>query len=82
MCYSVYLYHLFIVHNILPATVRLFPPVHALWWDAGVQFVLLLVPVFGISAVIFVFTERPFMLLSHEVARRSRPAATVQSVGA
>jgi len=53
--------------------VRIFPPGHALWWDAGVQFALMLAPVFGVCAVLFLVTEKPFMILSREVARRFRP---------
>jgi peptidoglycan/LPS O-acetylase OafA/YrhL len=70
MSYTIYLYHFFIIDQLLPLTVRLFPPVHSLWWDASVQFGLMLAPVFGISALIFLIAERPFMILSRDVSRR------------
>jgi peptidoglycan/LPS O-acetylase OafA/YrhL len=82
MSYTTYLYHFFIIDRLFPVTVRLFPPLHALWWDAGVQFALMLVPVFGVSAALFVVTERPFMILSREVARRFRPVAEAPGVTA
>jgi len=72
MSYTVFLYHFFIVRKLLPLTVRLLPPVHALWFGATMQFLVLLVPVFGISAALFLMTERPFMTLSKEISRRSR----------
>jgi peptidoglycan/LPS O-acetylase OafA/YrhL len=75
--YTTYLYHFFIITLLFPLTVRMFPPVHALWWDAGVQFVLMLAPVFGVSAALFMLTERPFMVLSRRVARRFRQPETV-----
>ena len=71
--YTTYLYHFFIITLLFPLTVRIFPPGHALWWDAGVQFALMLAPVFGVCAVLFLVTEKPFMILSREVARRFRP---------
>ena len=70
--YTTYLYHFFIINLLFPLTVRIFPPSHALWWDAGVQFALMLAPVFGVCTVLFLVTEKPFMILSREVARRFR----------
>lgn len=72
MSYTVYLYHFFIVHRLIPYTVRLFPPVHALWWDSAVQYVVVLVPVLAISAVLFLVAEKPFMILSQKLTRRRR----------
>ncbi len=75
MSYTVYLYHSFMVRQLLPFTIRLFPPVHPLWVDFIAQFLLLLLPIFALCAVLFVLTERPFMILSKEVSRRSKSVA-------
>jgi peptidoglycan/LPS O-acetylase OafA/YrhL len=80
MCYTVYLYHLFLMHWIMPAAIRLIPGGHALWWDSAVQFALMLPPVFAVSAVFYLFAERPFIVLGHEVARAFRPAKAALAV--
>lgn len=82
MCYTIYLYHIFMVHQLLPITIGLFPPAHALWWDAGVQLLLMLPPILLVSVVLFLTTERPFMVLSREVTRRFRPKPVPNEVGA
>jgi peptidoglycan/LPS O-acetylase OafA/YrhL len=74
MCYTIYLYHFLIVHQLIPFTVRLFPPVHPLPLDTAVQFALLLPPIVAVCGALYLFTERPFIVLSHEVARRFRKA--------
>jgi peptidoglycan/LPS O-acetylase OafA/YrhL len=70
MSYTVYLYHFYIVGKLMPLTVGLLPPKHALWFDAGMQFAAMLLPVFAISAMLFVTTERPFMVMSKGLSRR------------
>lgn len=82
MCYTVFLYHTFIARTLLPFTIRFFPPAHALWWDAGVQILLMLPPLFLISALLFLVTERPFMILSHRAARRIYPKPVACVAGA
>jgi peptidoglycan/LPS O-acetylase OafA/YrhL len=72
MCYTIYLYHSFVVQHLMPVTLGIVPAGHALWLEAAVQFALMLLPVLVVSAVLFRFTEKPFMILSHEVARRLR----------
>ncbi len=74
MCYTAYLYHMTLMRWIMPAAIRLVPGGHALWWDSAVQFALMLPPVFAVSAVLYLFAERPFIVLSHEVTRALRPA--------
>jgi peptidoglycan/LPS O-acetylase OafA/YrhL len=76
ICYTIYLYHFFIVGRLLPFTIRLFPPVHALWFDLTVQLPLLLVPVLAISAVLYMLAERPFVVLSHTIAGRLQTKPT------
>jgi peptidoglycan/LPS O-acetylase OafA/YrhL len=73
MCYTIYLYHAFILERCMGWTVRLLPPGHALWFDAGVQMLLMLPPVLLVSAILYLTTERPFIVLSHWATRRWRP---------
>ena len=80
MCYTIYLYHFFLVRNLMPWSVRFLPPTHSLWLDVGVQIVVMAIPVFLVSTILSVVTERPFVILSHEVARRFRtPTVTAQA---
>jgi peptidoglycan/LPS O-acetylase OafA/YrhL len=85
MCYTIYLYHDFILEQCMPWTIRLLPPGHALWFDAGVQMLLMLPPVLLVSAILYLTTERPFIILSHWATRRWRatpvPAAALPEVG-
>jgi peptidoglycan/LPS O-acetylase OafA/YrhL len=80
--YTIYLYHFFIVRALMPYTLRLVPPVHALWLDTAVQIVIMLFPVLAISAVLYLLAERPFIVLSHEMTRRWRARNTANPVGA
>ena len=73
MTYTVYLYHFFIVRKLLPFTVQWLPPVHDLWLDTTLQLLVLLPPVFVVSAAMFLATERPLMTLSKELSQRLRP---------
>lgn len=75
MSYTIYLYHFLIIRLLMPYTVRLFPPEHALWWDVSVQFLLMWPPILAVSAVLFWTTERPFMILSRKVMGRLRRVA-------
>jgi len=77
MSYTVFLYHTFIVRKLLPLTVRLLPPEHALWLDFGLQFAAMLLPVFAISAVLFVAAERPCMILSKQLSRRLQTGGVI-----
>jgi peptidoglycan/LPS O-acetylase OafA/YrhL len=71
--YSIYLYHYFIVQHIMPYTLKLFPPTHALGLDIAVQYVLILIPVMLVAAIMYLIAERPFVTLSHAVAKRFQP---------
>jgi peptidoglycan/LPS O-acetylase OafA/YrhL len=70
MCYTAYLYHLFIITAFMPWTIRLFPQTHPLWLDITLQMMFMLPPVFLISAILYLATERPFIILSHAATRR------------
>jgi peptidoglycan/LPS O-acetylase OafA/YrhL len=72
MCYTIYLYHFFVIQQVMPWAVRVFPPVHALWLDCTVQMVAMLPPVLLVSAVLYLAFERPFVVLSHVATRRWR----------
>ena len=70
MCYTIYLYHMFIIERCMPWTIRLWPQSQPLWLDAGVQMLAMLVPVLVVSAILYLTTERPFIILSHWATRR------------
>jgi peptidoglycan/LPS O-acetylase OafA/YrhL len=72
MSYTIYLYHFFILRWLIPLSSQMMPPAHALWVDEGLTYLVMLVPVLFISALLYLGTERPFVLLSHQVTKRLR----------
>jgi peptidoglycan/LPS O-acetylase OafA/YrhL len=82
MCYTIYLYHIFILEHSLPFTLRLIPPVHALWLDELLQMIVLLPIVLAISGILYLLIERPFIVLSHRATRRWRQRNHAPVVGA
>jgi peptidoglycan/LPS O-acetylase OafA/YrhL len=74
MCYTIYLYHMFIIRQVMERIVRFFPPNHSLLFDSSVQLLLILPIILAISAVLYLAIERPFVVLSHTATRRWRPA--------
>jgi peptidoglycan/LPS O-acetylase OafA/YrhL len=89
MCYTIYLYHWFVIEHSMPAVIRVLGPQHALWVDSVAAMAMLLPPVLLVSAVLYLLTERPFIVLSHTATRRWRaakmdaaPLDTPASVGA
>jgi peptidoglycan/LPS O-acetylase OafA/YrhL len=82
MSYTIYLYHTFLLHTLMPYSIQLLPHQHALWSDIAVQYGLMLVPVLFISGILFLLTERPFILLSHHVSQRFRRIPTSFAAGA
>jgi peptidoglycan/LPS O-acetylase OafA/YrhL len=61
MCYTIYLYHNFLIHEIGGWTWRLQRPDDPFWRAFLVQGALLSVAVLAICTVLFAFLERPFM---------------------
>jgi peptidoglycan/LPS O-acetylase OafA/YrhL len=86
MCYTIYLYHWFVIEHSMPLALKLLGPQHALWLDAAAVTLMMLPPILLMSAVLYLVTERPFVLLSHTATRRWRSvkmdAAAVPAVGA
>ena len=61
MCYTIYLYHVPVISVCKSLMLAVSAPALPLWADLGIQ-VLVFVPlILLISAVLFVFTEKPFM---------------------
>lgn len=77
MGYTIYLYHFFLIVHLLPITIGLFPPIHALWWDTVVQGLVLFPMVVVLSSLLFLAAERPFMIWSRRATRRVRQQAAV-----
>ena len=59
MCYTIYMYHWFMISGLIRVTQRLFT--HIFWLDLLIQFVLMSVVIIAICAVPFALFERPFM---------------------
>jgi len=61
MCYTIYLYHDFLIHRLGRWTWRMIRPEQPFWVNFLLQTVLIGVPLLAICAVLFAFLERPFM---------------------
>ena len=59
MCYTIYLYHLLVISSMFRVTLPL--QTHRLWLDLLIQFAVMLPVIIGVSAILFVLCERPFM---------------------
>jgi peptidoglycan/LPS O-acetylase OafA/YrhL len=75
MCYTIYLYHFPLMRLLLPAALGGTSASLPLAADVAVLGVLLVAPVLAASAVLFVTTEKPFMVLSRRLAARTLPGA-------
>jgi peptidoglycan/LPS O-acetylase OafA/YrhL len=72
--YTTYLYHNAMIPVLVPWGLRIFPGEHALWLDMLVSFALLTPPILAVSALLYQWTERPFLLLSRRMMREFREA--------
>lgn len=61
MCYTIYLYHILLIANIMPTTIQVASQTRAFNLDFALQFVLVIPVVLVICALLFVLTEKPFM---------------------
>jgi len=59
MCYTVYMYHWFMISGLVRVTERL--RVHVFWADLLIQFTVMSVVIVFLCAILFVLFERPFM---------------------
>ena len=76
MCYTIYLYHSFLISLFVRLTLKL--RTHQVQWDLLIQFLLLSVAITTVCAVLFAFLERPFMRRDWPARlwRALRPAKT------
>jgi peptidoglycan/LPS O-acetylase OafA/YrhL len=74
MCYSIYLYHFFILEKWIGFTTAHFPAQHALWLDWLVLMVVSRPILLVVSAMMYLLVERPCVILSHSATRRWKPA--------
>jgi peptidoglycan/LPS O-acetylase OafA/YrhL len=70
MCYTIFLYHELTIRILLPYTFRLSQDSWPLWVAFGVQMAVLLPAVLLVSVPLFLFVEKPFMILSRNVGLR------------
>ena len=59
MCYTIYLYHLLVISTLFRATLPL--QTHRLGLDLLIQFAVMLPVILGVTGILFVLFERPFM---------------------
>ncbi len=79
MCYTIYLYHILIISNVMTKTLPFASLSRAFNPDFALQCLLILPVVFAVCAWLFVFTEKPFMRwsLSPRPAGKLAEAAAV-----
>jgi peptidoglycan/LPS O-acetylase OafA/YrhL len=64
MCYTIYLYHILIISNLMTQTMPMASITRPFNLDFALQLLLILPVVFAGCALLFFFTEKPFMRLS------------------
>jgi peptidoglycan/LPS O-acetylase OafA/YrhL len=74
MCYTIYLYHIVIVANLMTKTIAFASQTRPFNLDFLVQLMMILPVVFAACAALFVFTEKPFMRWSLS----SRPSKSME----
>jgi peptidoglycan/LPS O-acetylase OafA/YrhL len=75
MCYSIFLYHPLVIQTLEPFAARLDVPTWPVWAGFVTQFAVLFLPILIFSAVLYVLAEKPFMVMSRDLARRERTPA-------
>jgi peptidoglycan/LPS O-acetylase OafA/YrhL len=78
MCYTIYLYHILIISNLMTQTMPLASITRPFNLDFALQLLLILPVVFAGCALLFFFTEKPFMRWSLS----SRPAEDLKAAQA
>jgi len=61
MCYTIYLYHFFVISMICRFGLKVLSPEWPLWLSLCVMILIVVPPVIGCCAVLFAATEKPFM---------------------
>ena len=82
MCYTVFLYHELVIRALEPYGAPLSPASWPLWADFAVQAAILMPAIFAFSVVLFLIAEKPFMVLSRDLARKQRLRAEETSAAA
>lgn len=72
MCYTIFLYHPLVIQCFEPAVARLNVPAWPVWADFAAQFAILLPAILLVSAALYAIAERPFMIMSRDLAIRER----------
>lgn len=61
MCYTIYLYHILIISNLMTRTIPLASISRSFNLDFALQCLMILPVVFAVCALLFFYTEKPFM---------------------
>jgi peptidoglycan/LPS O-acetylase OafA/YrhL len=68
MCYTIYLYHVPIISFAKSIMVAVSAPNQPLWMDLGIQMLVFVPLILAVCAILFVYTEKPFMARSSRVS--------------
>ncbi len=81
MCYTIYLYHILIISNLMTKTIPLASIARPFNLDFALQCLMILPAIFAACALLFFYTEKPFMRwsLSPRPATRIAEAAPISA---
>ena len=81
MCYTIYLYHILIISNVMTKTIPFASITRPFNLDFAIQCLMILPVVFVICGALFVYTEKPFMRWSLSPRPVKTPEATPAMAG-
>jgi peptidoglycan/LPS O-acetylase OafA/YrhL len=81
MCYTIYLYHILIISNVMTKTIPLASITRPFNLDFAIQCLMILPVVFVICGGLFVYTEKPFMRWSLSPRPAKIPEAAQATAG-
>jgi peptidoglycan/LPS O-acetylase OafA/YrhL len=77
MCYTIYLYHILIISNLMTKTIPYASLSRPFNLDFAIQCLMILPVVFAVCAGLFIYTEKPFMRWSLSKSPKSLEAARI-----
>jgi len=79
MCYTIYLYHILIISNLMTKTIPFASITRPFNLDFALQCLMILPVVFAACAFLFVYTEKPFMRWSLSPRQAKAPAKDLEA---
>jgi peptidoglycan/LPS O-acetylase OafA/YrhL len=80
MCYTIYLYHILIISNVMTKTIPFASTARAFNLDFALQGLMILPVVLAVCAWLFIYTEKPFMRWSPSPRTAKTPEAAQVTV--